>query len=124
MLLVLTPDTIMELKGASDWLGNPPTQKTYAPLARTVTYSGQHIAAVVAETFEQAVAAAALVKVTYDETPAIVDLSDPKAGDGIPIDAMTKEWGDAKPPSPKRRCASARPTTRRANSRRRWSRMG
>ena len=44
VLLVLTPDTIMELKGASDWLGNPPTQKTYAPLARTVTYSGQHIA--------------------------------------------------------------------------------
>ncbi|TIU74600.1 MAG: xanthine dehydrogenase family protein molybdopterin-binding subunit, partial [Mesorhizobium sp.] len=31
----------------------------------------------------------------YDETPAIVDLSDGKAGDGIPIDAMTKEWGDA-----------------------------
>ena len=24
VLLVLTPDTIMELKGASDWLGNPP----------------------------------------------------------------------------------------------------
>lgn len=95
VLLVLTPDTIMEIKGASDWLGNPPTQKTYSPLARTVTYSGQHIAAVVAETFEQAVAAAALVEVSYDETPAIVDLSDAKAGDGIPIDAMTKEWGDA-----------------------------
>lgn len=95
VLLVLTPDTIMEIKGASDWLGNPPTQKTYSPLARTVTYSGQHIAAVVAETFEQAVAAAALIEVSYDETPAIVDLSDAKAGDGIPIDAMTKEWGDA-----------------------------
>ncbi|TIR15184.1 MAG: xanthine dehydrogenase family protein molybdopterin-binding subunit [Mesorhizobium sp.] len=95
VLAVLTPDTIMELKGASDWLGNPPSQPTYNPLAREVTYSGQHIAAVVAETFEQAVAAAALVKVWYDETPAIVDLSDGKAGDGIPIDAMTKEWGDA-----------------------------
>ncbi|MEZ2329780.1 xanthine dehydrogenase family protein molybdopterin-binding subunit [Mesorhizobium sp. RCC_202] len=95
VLLVLTPDTIMELKGASDWLGNPPALSTYAPLARTVTFSGQHIAAVVAETFEQAVAAAALVKVTYEETPAIVDLSDRKAGDGIQIDMMTKEWGDA-----------------------------
>ncbi|TIP02248.1 MAG: xanthine dehydrogenase family protein molybdopterin-binding subunit [Mesorhizobium sp.] len=95
VLAVLTPDTIMELKGASDWLGNPSPQPTYNPLAREVTYSGQHIAAVVAETFEQAVAAAALVKVWYDETPAIVDLSDGKAGDGIPIDAMTKEWGDA-----------------------------
>ncbi|TPJ32684.1 xanthine dehydrogenase family protein molybdopterin-binding subunit [Mesorhizobium sp. B2-8-3] len=95
VLAVLTPDTIMELKGASDWLGNPPSQPTYAPLVREVTFSGQHVAAVVAETFEQAVAAAALVKVWYDESPAIVDLSDGKAGDGIPIDAMTKEWGDA-----------------------------
>ncbi|MBZ9662189.1 xanthine dehydrogenase family protein molybdopterin-binding subunit [Mesorhizobium sp. ESP-6-4] len=95
VLAVLTPDTIMELRGASDWLGNPPSQPTYAPLVREVTFSGQHIAAVVAETFEQAVAAAALVKVWYDERPAIVDLSDGKAGDGIPIDAMTKEWGDA-----------------------------
>ncbi|TIP56758.1 hypothetical protein, partial [Mesorhizobium sp.] len=59
------------------------------------TFSGQHVAAVVAESFEQAIAAAALVKVGYDETPAIVDLDDPKAGDGIPIDTMTKEWGDA-----------------------------
>ena len=95
VLAVLTPDTIMALKGASDWLGNPPSQPTYCPLAREVTFSGQHVAAVVAETFEQAVAAAALVKVSYDETPAIVDLSDGKAGDGILIDAMTKEWGDA-----------------------------
>ncbi|TPO11992.1 xanthine dehydrogenase family protein molybdopterin-binding subunit [Mesorhizobium sp. B1-1-5] len=95
VLAVLTPDTIMKLKGASDWLGNPPSQPSYAPLVREVTFSGQHVAAVVAETFEQAVAAAALVKVWYDETPAIVDLSDGKAGDGIPIDAMTKEWGDA-----------------------------
>ncbi|MEW6633111.1 MAG: xanthine dehydrogenase family protein molybdopterin-binding subunit [Pseudomonadota bacterium] len=95
VLAVLTPDTIMQLKGASDWFGNPSLQPTYCPLAREVTYSGQHVAAVVAETFEQAVAAAALVKVGYDEIPAIVDLSDGKAGDGIPIEAMTKEWGDA-----------------------------
>ncbi|RAZ84337.1 xanthine dehydrogenase family protein molybdopterin-binding subunit [Mesorhizobium hawassense] len=95
VLAVLTPDTIMELRGASDWFGNPPALSTYCPLAREVTFSGQHVAAVVAETFEQAVAATALVKVWYDETPAIVDLSDGKAGDGIAIDAMTKEWGDA-----------------------------
>ncbi|TKB11949.1 MAG: xanthine dehydrogenase family protein molybdopterin-binding subunit [Mesorhizobium sp.] len=95
VLAVLTPDTIMPLKTASDWFGNRPSDGPYCPLAREVTFSGQHVAAVVAETFEQAVAAAALVKVWYDELPAIVDLSDGKAGDGIPIDAMTKEWGDA-----------------------------
>ncbi|ESX11570.1 xanthine dehydrogenase family protein molybdopterin-binding subunit [Mesorhizobium sp. LSJC264A00] len=95
VLKVLTPDTIMPLKTASDWFGTPPPDKPYCPLARDITFSGQHVAAVIAETFEQAVAAAALVKVSYDETPAIVDLSDAKAGDGIPIAAMTKEWGDA-----------------------------
>ena len=95
VLKVLTPDTIISLKTAADWFGTPPPDKPYCPLARYITFSGQHVAAVVAETFEQAVAAAALVKVSYDETPAIVDLSDGKAGDGIPIDAMTKEWGDA-----------------------------
>ncbi|TGQ64142.1 xanthine dehydrogenase family protein molybdopterin-binding subunit [Mesorhizobium sp. M00.F.Ca.ET.186.01.1.1] len=95
VLLVLTPDNAMPLKTASDWFGNTPPDVPYCPLARDIIFSGQHVAAVVAETFEQAVAAAALVKVAYDETPAIVDLNDPKAGDGIPIDAMTKEWGDA-----------------------------
>ena len=65
------------------------------PLARDITFNGQHVAAVVAETFEQATAAAALVKVAYEETPAIAGLDDPKAGDGMPMDPMTKEWGDA-----------------------------
>ncbi|TIM85616.1 MAG: xanthine dehydrogenase family protein molybdopterin-binding subunit, partial [Mesorhizobium sp.] len=92
VLAVLTPDTIMDLNSASDWFGRQPSEETYCPLVREVTFSGQHVAAVVAETFEQAVAAAALVKVSYDETPAVVDLSD--GSDGIPVDAMTKEWGD------------------------------
>ncbi|MER9902254.1 xanthine dehydrogenase family protein molybdopterin-binding subunit [Mesorhizobium sp. M0130] len=95
VLLVLTPDNILPLRTATDWLGTPPPDVAYCPLARDITFSGQHVAAVIAESFEQAVAAAALVKIAYDEVPAIVDLSDPKAGDGIPVDAMTKEWGEA-----------------------------
>ncbi|RWP70811.1 MAG: xanthine dehydrogenase family protein molybdopterin-binding subunit [Mesorhizobium sp.] len=95
VLLVLTPDNVLRLNTATDWLGTPPPDVPYCPLARDITFSGQHVAAVVAESLEQAVAAAALVKVSYDETPAIVDLDDPKAGDGIPVDTMTKEWGDA-----------------------------
>jgi xanthine dehydrogenase YagR molybdenum-binding subunit len=39
-----------------------------------VSYFGQYIAAVVAETYEQARAAAALVKVFYDEQPPAIDL--------------------------------------------------
>ena len=91
VLKVLTPDTIISLRTASDWFGTPPPDKPYCPLARDITFSGQHVAAVVAETFEQAVAAAALVEISYDEMLAIVDLSDGKAGDGISIDAMTKK---------------------------------
>ena len=95
VLLVLTPENALRLNGASTWLGAPPPSKTYQPLAKDVTFSGQHIAAVVAETLEQATAAAGLVKVSYDEIEAIVDLDDPKAGDGMTMDPLTIEWGDA-----------------------------
>ncbi|MEK1887776.1 MAG: xanthine dehydrogenase family protein molybdopterin-binding subunit [Phyllobacterium sp.] len=95
VLLVLTPDNAMPIKSATDWLNTPPADTPYEPLARTITFAGQHVAAVIAETFEQATAAAALVKVSYEETPAIFGLDDPKAGDGMPIDRMTIEWGDA-----------------------------
>ncbi|TIM18229.1 MAG: xanthine dehydrogenase family protein molybdopterin-binding subunit, partial [Mesorhizobium sp.] len=63
VLLVLTPDNVLRLNTATDWLGTPPPDVPYCPLARDITFSGQHVAAVVAESFEQAVAAAALVKV-------------------------------------------------------------
>ena len=95
VLLVLTPDNALPLKTASNWFGLRPTDAPYHPLARDITFFGQHIAAVVAESLEQATEAAALVKVTYDETPAIAGLDDSKAGDGMAIDAMTVEWGDA-----------------------------
>src|ERR1700744_889448 len=50
-------------------------EKDLLPLQNDrVFYGGQHIAVVVAETFEQAEQAAALVKVTYDEQPAAVGL--------------------------------------------------
>lgn len=95
VLLVLTPENALRLNGASSWLGAPPPDGPYQPLATDVTFNGQHIAAVVAETFEQATAAAALVKVSYDEAPAIIDLDDPNSGEGIKLDPLTKEWGDA-----------------------------
>ena len=95
VLMVMTPDNALPIKSATDWLNTPPSEAPYEPLARIVTFSGQHVAAVVAETFEQATAAAALVKVTYEETPAIASLDDPRAGAGIPMEPMTIEWGDA-----------------------------
>ena len=48
-------------------------EKDLLPLQNDrIFYGGQHIAVVVAETFEQAEYAASVVKVTYDQQPAIV----------------------------------------------------
>ncbi|WP_271898144.1 xanthine dehydrogenase family protein molybdopterin-binding subunit [Candidatus Phyllobacterium onerii] len=95
VLLVLTPDNALPIKTATDWTGAPPPEVPYEPLAREITFAGQHIAAVIAETFEQATAAAALVKVTYEESAPISSFDDPRSGEAFPIDMMTKEWGDA-----------------------------
>ena len=95
VLMVLTPDNVLPLKSASTWLGTPGPDGPYLPLARNITFNGQHVAAVIAETLEQATAAAGLVKVTYEETHAISSFDDPKTGQGMPLDQMTIEWGDA-----------------------------
>ncbi|PKA44755.1 xanthine dehydrogenase family protein molybdopterin-binding subunit (plasmid) [Rhizobium sullae] len=95
VLLVLTPDNIMQLKSATTWAGTPGPEGPYLALTKEITFSGQHVAAVIAETLEQATAAAALIDVSYDEKPAIFGFDDPRAGDGIAVEQMTIEWGDA-----------------------------
>ncbi|MCV4271307.1 xanthine dehydrogenase family protein molybdopterin-binding subunit [Pseudomonas capsici] len=59
-----------------------------------VRWNGQHIALVVAQTFEQATEAANLVKVTYQPTTAIIDPDDARATPQ-PIDDLQAKWGDA-----------------------------
>lgn len=55
-------------------------EKELLPLqSEKVFYNGQHIAVVIAETFEIAVYAAALIKVVYQEDKAIYKLSQPEA---------------------------------------------
>lgn len=50
-------------------------EKDLLPLqSDRVFYSGQHVAVVVAESFEQAEQAAALVKIEYEEQPAVISL--------------------------------------------------
>ncbi|MEX2744611.1 xanthine dehydrogenase family protein molybdopterin-binding subunit [Rhizobium mongolense] len=95
VLLVLTPDNIMELKSATTWAGTPGPEGPYLALTNEITFSGQHVAAVFAETLEQATAAAALIKVSYDEKQAIFGFDDPRAGEGIAVEQMTIEWGKA-----------------------------
>ena len=95
VLLVLTAANALPLTAATDWLGTRPSAAPYLPFAREVAYVGQQVAAVVAETLEQAIAAAALVKIEYEEQPHIAGLDDPRASEGIPIEPMRIEWGDA-----------------------------
>ena len=85
VLLVLTPDNALPHQDGHrlDW-------RTAAGRSLPIHWrvrspsAGQHIAAVIAETFEQATAAAALVKVTYQETAPISSFDDPRSGEGSP----------------------------------------
>ena len=92
--LVLTADNTPPLQPAANWL-NVRASEPYRPLVCEIRFQGQHVAMVIAETLEQAVEAARLIRVTYDETPAITDLDDPKRGEGIEMDALKVGWGDA-----------------------------
>ena len=94
-LLVVTPETDLELKVASDWYGNRPDDQPYHPLPREVAFNGQAIAAVIAETLEQATEAARLVEVTYEETTAVASMDSPNAGEGKLVDQFNIAWGDA-----------------------------
>ncbi|MDQ7250185.1 xanthine dehydrogenase family protein molybdopterin-binding subunit [Dongia sedimenti] len=93
--LILTPDTIPALKTASNWLGERPSEGPYHALTHEIGFQGQHVAAVVADTLEQAVEAARLVTIEYDVAPAVADLRDSRAGAGTEVEAMTIAWGDA-----------------------------
>lgn len=95
VLMVLTPEDDLGLKVASDWYGNRPENQPFNPLPRDVSFNGQATAAVIAETLEQATEAARLVKVSYEETPPVMSLDDPNAGDGKVVDMLTVAWGDA-----------------------------
>jgi xanthine dehydrogenase YagR molybdenum-binding subunit len=95
VLLILTPEDDLGLVAASDWYGNRPENQPYHPLPREVRFNGQSIAAVVAESREQASEAAKLIDVSYEETPSVASLDDPNAGEGKVMDNLTSAWGDA-----------------------------
>ena len=58
------------------------------------TYAGQPVAIVVAETRDQAIAAAAAVKVGYEPRPAVLELADALAQGAFVSDPQTIERGD------------------------------
>ena len=81
VILVLTPDNIMPLKSATTWLDTPGPEGPYLALTKEINFAGQHVAAVVAETFEQATAAAALLRIDCEEKTAVTSLDDTRIGD-------------------------------------------
>ncbi|MVA26363.1 xanthine dehydrogenase family protein molybdopterin-binding subunit [Agrobacterium vitis] len=95
VLMVLTPQDDLGLITASDWYGNRPDNQPYYPLSNTVSFNGQTIAAIIAESREQAAEAAKLVRVVYEETTATNGLDDPNAGPGKLMDNLNVSWGDA-----------------------------
>ena len=78
-----------------------------------VAHYHQAIGLVVAESFEQARAAAALVKVVYDRAEGSFDLASAKIRRQRPGRSSPKAWsGILRRPSRLRRCNSTRPTPR------------
>ncbi|MEV4511271.1 xanthine dehydrogenase family protein molybdopterin-binding subunit [Dactylosporangium sp. NPDC049525] len=77
VVAVVTPDNAPRVqRGPDTGLWSQPPQ----PLQhRTIVHHGQYVALVVADTAEQATAAARLVDVTYERADAVLDLDDPRA---------------------------------------------
>lgn len=91
--LVIDTDNAPKVKALADYWGNQPKTEYESPFSTRITHNGELVAAVVAETLEQARAAAALLRVTYEEAPVRATF----AAEGIEthvIDMMAKGWGD------------------------------
>jgi xanthine dehydrogenase YagR molybdenum-binding subunit len=95
VLEVYTPQNPLKLGQATAYAKGGAATEDFTPLRDDIVrFNGQHIAIVIAETFEQATEAAHLVKAEYEAGDAILDLDDPKAKPQ-PIDDIKAEWGDA-----------------------------
>ncbi|WP_102961411.1 xanthine dehydrogenase family protein molybdopterin-binding subunit [Mangrovicella endophytica] len=92
--LVLDAGNSLRLRPVSDFYGNKPEGETYTPFAEVVEHNGELVAAVVADTLEEARAAARLVTITYEDAAVIASFADARAGEGRPVEAQDKGWGD------------------------------
>lgn len=91
--LVIDAASAPMVKALADYWGNQPKVDYESPFAADITHNGQLVAAVVADTLEEARAAAARVRITYEETP----LRATFAADGTEthvVDMLAKSWGD------------------------------
>jgi xanthine dehydrogenase YagR molybdenum-binding subunit len=91
--LVLDAGYSLVLRSQPDFFGNKPPGDEYTPFATDIRYNGEMVAAVIADTLEQAQAAAQLVRVDVELGPVIATQDDPQAGHGNPV-PLDKDWGD------------------------------
>jgi xanthine dehydrogenase YagR molybdenum-binding subunit len=85
----------LAIQQATPFIKGGAATESFTPLQDDrVRWNGQHIALVVAETFEQATEAACLLKVSYEQTQAIIDPDDRRAKPQ-PIDDLQAKWGEA-----------------------------
>lgn len=96
VVAVLTPETFPALAAASDWTGAPGPEGPWRPIGPEARWMGQPVAAVVAETWEEAAEAAALVRISGEDGAAFAsDLHAPDAPEGFAMEPADIVWGDA-----------------------------
>ncbi|WP_415769326.1 xanthine dehydrogenase family protein molybdopterin-binding subunit [Pseudomonas sp. LB3P38] len=95
VVAIYTHLTRLAIQQATPFIKGGAATENFTPLQDDlVRWNGQHIALVVAESFEQATEAATLIKVSYEPTDAIIDPDDPRAKPQL-IDDLQAKWGDA-----------------------------
>jgi xanthine dehydrogenase YagR molybdenum-binding subunit len=91
--LVLDASNSPKLRAHPDFFGNKPPGDHYTPFATEIRHNGELVAAVVADTLEQAQEAARLVRIDVVPASVVATQVDPRAGHGNPV-PLNKDWGD------------------------------
>ena len=95
VLAVYTHESGLTIHPAATFASGGAAAQSFVPLQGPgVRWNGQHVALVVAETLEQAKAAAATIHIDYEVRPAIIHPDDPLA-QPKPVGDLDIEWGDA-----------------------------
>ncbi|PPU10250.1 xanthine dehydrogenase family protein molybdopterin-binding subunit [Xanthomonas arboricola] len=95
VVAVYTHRNRLDIRPAVPFMKGGSATEAFVPLQDDqVRWNGQHIALVVAKTFEQATEAASLVQVSYTQTNAIINPDDKRAKPQ-PMSDLQVKWGDA-----------------------------
>ncbi|RMO90474.1 putative xanthine dehydrogenase YagR, molybdenum binding subunit [Pseudomonas syringae pv. tagetis] len=95
VVAVYTHQKPLDIKPATPFIKGGAATENFTPLQDDqVRWNGQHIALVVAQSFEQATEAANLLRVSYKQTSAIINPDDARAKPQR-IDDLQAKWGDA-----------------------------